>query len=449
MNRRNFLGSASAISLAGIATTLSSINTATAADYKALVIIFLSGGYDGNNILVPIDSAYNDYSNARAALAHSKDSLVSLSGNHIGHKFGLSPATRPLASLFEQKRLAVVSNVGALIEPTSMSQFRSNSVRLPPFLGSHTEQEQWIQGWMGEEDTSGWGGRTMDAMRPAMKSFQPLIAMARDYTAVVGNRTALSLANSDGGSRWGMADLSDSNNLVRQRIEWASKLQSNNVYKSEFARSLKDAYTDTVNFAQGQKFGTTPSGDFPSSQIGRDLRYLAKHLSYSKQVGASRQIYLVQDGGYDTHTDQLSTSISSPGLEMRLSEVSNSIFAFDKSIQAYGMNNDVLTVVMSEFGRNLDPAAGLGTDHAWGNHWFSLGGPVKGGVIYGDAFPELKVGGVDDASFWQPYRGQWIPQYSSDQFIADLIKWLGLSQSEVVSVLPNLVNFPKQNIGFV
>lgn len=449
INRRNFLSSTGLLPLAGLAGVMGSIKSAQAADYKALVIVFLSGGYDGNNILVPTDSAYSDYYNARSALAHPKDSLITLPGNHIGHKFGLSPASRPLAGLFEQKRLAVVSNVGALLQPTTMSQFRAEAAKLPPFLGSHTEQEQWIQGWMGEEDTTGWAGRTMDSMSPLMKNFQPLVAMARDYTAVVGHRTALSLANSNGGSRWGIADLSDPNNIARQRLEWASKLQSSNVYKSEFSRSLRDAYTDTVNFSNGEKNGTAPSGDFPTVQVGRDLRYLARHLSYSKQVGARRQIYLVQDGGYDTHADQLSTSEGQPGLELLFGNVSNSISAFDKSIQAYGMNNDVVTVIMSEFGRTLDPASGLGSDHAWGNHWFALGGPVLGGIVYGNTFPDLKVGGVDDASFWKPYRGQWIPQFSSDQFISDLVNWLGLTPSEAVSVMPNLTNFPKKTIGFI
>ena len=140
INRRNFLSSTGLLPLAGLAGVMGSIKSAQAADYKALVIVFLSGGYDGNNILVPTDSAYNDYFTARSSLAHAKDSLVSLSGNHIGHKFGLSPASRPLASLFEQRRLAVVSNVGALVQPTTMSQFRAEAAKLPPFLGSHTEQ---------------------------------------------------------------------------------------------------------------------------------------------------------------------------------------------------------------------------------------------------------------------------------------------------------------------
>jgi uncharacterized protein (DUF1501 family) len=195
INRRNFLAHTGAVSLAGIAATLVSIREVQAAESKALVVVFLSGGFDGNNVLVPLDGAYNDYAKARPSLALPKDSLVRLSGSHIGHQFGLSPANRALADLFEQKRLGVIANAGALIQPTTMEQFKNNAVKLPPFLGSHAEQEQWIQGWMGDENTTGWGGRAMDMMPPQMKSLQPLVAMARDYTAVVGNSTNLSLAN--------------------------------------------------------------------------------------------------------------------------------------------------------------------------------------------------------------------------------------------------------------
>jgi len=152
INRRELLKHAGAVSLAGIGSSFISLKDVEAADYKALVVVFLSGGHDGNNVLVPLDSAYSDYAKARPALALPKDSLVRLSGSHIGHTFGLSPANRALVTLFEQKRLAVVANVGALIQPTTLEQVRNYTAKLPPFMGSHTEQEQWIQGWMGAED---------------------------------------------------------------------------------------------------------------------------------------------------------------------------------------------------------------------------------------------------------------------------------------------------------
>lgn len=449
IDRRAFLKHAGAVSLAGLGASLSRVTDVQAADYKALVVVFLSGGHDGNNLLIPTDAAYSDYAKARPALALPKDSLVPLSGSHLGHRFGLSPASRSLAQLFEQKRLAIVANAGALIQPTTMDQIRNNTAKLPPFMGSHAEQEQWIQGWQGDEDLSGWGGRALDAMPSALKSKQPLIALSRDYTAVLGNETPLSLANSNGTANWGRVNLQDTSDLTQKRLEWISRLQSANALESEFSRSVRVSYLDSVEFAKGQQSGQAPTGMFPDMQVGRDLRFAARHIPYSKLTGSRRQVYLVQDGGYDTHTGQLSTDTGNPGLEPRFHDVATSLTAFDDSMRSLGMQDEVVTIVLSEFGRTLDPAAGAGSDHAWGNHWFVMGGPVKGGIIYGDSFPSLQTGGPDDASLWNPKRGQWLPQFSSDQFIADTLLWMGLSPSQVLAVLPNLANFKRQKIGYI
>ena len=449
INRRHFLGHAGLATLAGIGATLGHVNQVQAADFKAVVVLFLSGGHDGNNVLIPNDGAYGDYSKARPSLALPRDSLVSLSRGGLGHKFSLSPASRPLAELFERERLAIVANAGALIEPTTMDQIRNNTARLPPFMGSHTEQEQWIQGWMGDEDLSGWGGRTMDLLPDEWKQRQPLVAMARDYTAVISNHTSLSLADSNSGAFWGRVNLEQADDAARQRLEWASRLQSGNVYEREFTRSVRTAYLDSMEFLKGQRFGAAPAGDYPDAQIGRDLRYVARDLAYSKQMGARRQFYLVQDGGYDTHTGQLSTTDQQPGLEVLIDRVARSLKAFDQSMTGYGMANDVVTVVMSEFGRTLDPASGVGSDHAWGNHWFAMGGAVKGGQIYGKTFPRLQVGGPDDASNWDPRRGQWLPQFSSDQFMADVMQWMGLTPAQALVAMPNLANFPQRTIGYL
>jgi uncharacterized protein (DUF1501 family) len=382
----------------------------------------------------------------------SKDSLLRLSGSHIGHSFALTPSVRPLFGLFARKRVAVIANVGALIQPTTIDQVRNRSVKLPPFLGSHSDQEQWIQGWMGDEDRSGWGGRTMDLMPVSMRSRQPLISVANNYTALLSNSTPLSLADSNGNSNWGMAKIGDPSNSATQRLEWASRLQSTNPYEAEFARSMRAAYLDSQEFVQGRSKGPVPTGDFPTAsftQLPRDLSFVAKHIGYSKAAGAQRQIYLVQDGGYDTHTGQLDTGDANPGLDRRLQVVAQSLEAFDKSVVDMGLDSQVLTLVISEFGRTLDPAAGGGSDHAWGNHWFAMGGVVKGGTVYGNAFPTLQTGGPDDASLYNPKRGQWIPQFSSDQFVADAMRWMGLSAEQVVAAMPNLANFKTRTIGYI
>jgi uncharacterized protein (DUF1501 family) len=351
---------------------------------------------------------------------------------------------RAMATLFEQKRMAVVSNVGALVEPTTVSQVLNRTAKLPPFMGSHAEQQQWVQGWMGDADQTGWGGRMVDLLPQSLTARQPLVAMGGNYTSVLPNNAPLSFANSNSNANWGRVNLLNSTDLAANRVEWASRLQSGNAYEAEFVRSMKTAYADSIDFALGQKNGPAPAGVFPEKQIGRDLKFLAKHIPYSKQAGSMRQVFLVEDGGYDTHTEQLSSTV---GLDARLKDVADSISAFDTSLQALGMGSEVLTVVISEFGRTLDPAAGIGSDHAWGNHWFAVGGAVKGGVVYGQNFPSLVNGGVDDSS--DSKRGYWVPQFSSDQFIADIGMWMGLSAAQVTAAMPNLANFKAPTVGYL
>jgi uncharacterized protein (DUF1501 family) len=447
ISRRQFLTHAGAVSLAGVAASLSPIRSVKAADYKALVIVFLSGGHDGNNILIPTDAAYSDYSRARTDLALVKDSLVPLSGSHIGHKFALAPSARAFADLFEQRRLAVIANVGALVQPITVAQVLNRTATLPPFLGSHQEQSQWIQGWMGDEDQSGWGGRLVDLMPAEWTARQPLVSMGNDNTAVLPNEAALAFTNSRSSDNWGRFNLLSTSQLSSNRLEWATRMQSGNAYEQEFARSLRSAYTDSIDFALGQQYGPTPSGTFPDVNIGRDLRYLAKHIPYSVQQGARRQIFLVQDGGYDTHADQLSSTL---GLDFRVKDVADSVSAFDMSMRSAGLDGQVLTVVISEFGRTLDPAGSgtrIGTDHAWGNHWFAIGGAVRGGLVHGQTFPNLVKGGPDDVSFDQ--RGYWLPQYSSDQFVADIALWMGMTVSQAVQAMPNLANFSTKTVGYL
>jgi len=325
-----------------------------------------------------------------------------------------------------------------------VSQVLNRTAKLPPFMGSHAEQQQWVQGWMGDADQTGWGGRMIDLLPQSLTSRQPLVAMGGNYTSVLPNTASLSFANSNSNANWGRVNLLNAADSAANRVEWASRLQSGNAYEAEFVRSMKTAYSDSIDFALGQKNGPTPSGVFPDKQIGRDLKFLAKHIPYSKQAGSLRQVFLVEDGGYDTHTDQLSSTV---GLDARLKDVADSIAGFDTSMQALGMGSEVLTIIISEFGRTLDPAAGVGSDHAWGSHWFAVGGAVKGGVVFGQSFPSLVNGGVDDSS--DSKRGYWVPQFSSDQFIADIGMWMGLNTAQVIAAMPNLANFKVPAVGYL
>lgn len=450
ITRRRFLGHAGAVSLAGLAAALGPSRQVQAADYKALLVVFLQGGYDGNNLLVPLDGAYSEYSKARPGLALPTSRLAALPGTYMDHRLGIPMAAQALLPAFEQKRLAFIANAGPLIEPTTVSAVLNDTAKLPPFLGSHAEQVQYVQGWLGDADPSGWGGRAMDVIDPALKPRQPLVAMANDYTLVMANQTEPSLFASGQTANWGMANLEDRNQPHTQRVEWLSRLQSSNAYEAEYARSLRAAFTDTVDFARGQRVGPEPAGQFANTRIGTDLRYLARHIPYSKAEGARRQVYLVDYGSFDTHALQLSTSANQPGMDLQMMEVAEALMAFDTSMRALGMDGEVTVLVLSEFGRTLDPAgrgAAIGSDHAWGNHWWVMGGAVKGGTVYGQRFPRLVNGGPDDSS--QSRRGYWVPQFSTDQVVADALLWMGLTGEQVLHTLPNLANFPTRAVGYL
>lgn len=446
MRRRQFLAHAVAWPLLGTLASLDGLRSVQAADYKALVVVFLSGGHDGNNMLIPVDGLYSSYEKARPSLVFPKSALSALPGRHIDHQLALSPALQPLATLFEQKRMAIVANVGALVEPLTVASVRDGKGKLPPFLGSHSDQQQWTQGWLGDEDQTGWGGRAMDRIPPEFKTFHPLVATSSDCTAVLGQTTPLAVATNSN-SNWGFVNILAADDRARA-LDWMSRLQSANTFEAEFSRTLRTRQLDAVEFALSQDKPAPASALFPDTYLGRMMRFTLNHMRYSRNKGARRQIYLVQDGGYDTHTGQDSTG-DPPGLEKLFSGVATNLLAMDKATKDSGLDGQVLTVVISEFGRTLDLAAGQGSDHAWGNHWLALGAGVRGGQVYGSAFPSMVVGGADDVSPAFRPRGEWLPQFSTDQFMADALLWLGLPASELVTAMPHLQNFSKRGIGFI
>lgn len=446
MDRRRFLTHAAAWPMLGALTSIDWVRQVQAADYKALVVLFLGGGHDGNNMLIPVDALHSSYAKARPSMAFAKTALKALPGRHIDHQLALSPALQPLSALFEQQRMAIVANAGALVEPVTVAAVRDGKAKVPPFLGSHSDQQQWVQGWMGDEDQTGWGGRAMDRMPAELKSFQPLVTTSSDYTAVLGQLTPLALATNFS-SNWGFVNLLASDERT-QVLDWMTRLQSTNAFEAEFVRTMRTRQLDSIEFARSQEKPVPASAMFPNTMVGRNMRFVLNHMLYSRSKGARRQIYLVNDGGYDTHTGQDATG-DPPGLETLFSGVAANLLALDQATRETGLDGQVLTIVISEFGRTLDLAAGQGTDHAWANHWLAMGAGVRGGQVFGTQFPSMVVGGPDDVSPSYRPRGEWLPQFSTDQFMADALLWLGLPPSELTGAMPNLQNFTKRTVGFI
>jgi uncharacterized protein (DUF1501 family) len=450
MDRRTFvnrllvaggLGGASAL------TFNSPAATSTLSGYKALISIHLNGGCDGNDVIVPTDSAFADYQKSRPNVSLKKDALAPLSGSYLGHTLGLNPALKSLIPLFNAGKLATIINTGPLVKPTTVQEVLAGTAKLPPFLYSHPEQTATVNGWMGDQDPSGWGGRALEAMDPLGNFKSPLLSVnSNQSTLVLGQRSKIISASSYPSTYIGRANLLDPKNQWTQIMDSLSRFQSPNQVSAEYARTFKGIFADAQDLALAAQKVPEPSG-FGASSISRQLAMVSRLVSYYKTSGATRQIYSLQWGSFDTHTNQRGVSATPLGQDTQLADLADALVSFQAALDQIGMSNDVALLVTSEFGRTLDEASGFGSDHAWGNHWFVMGNAIKGGQMYGAKFPSLVLGGVDDAH--PQKRGYWVPQISSDQVAADFLTWMGLPATALNSVLPNLSNFSNKTVGFM
>ena len=451
MDRRLFLrlgAAAPTLGLLGAAAPALSLlgGSAHAAtdDYRAVVCVFLNGGNDGLNSLVPTDGAYGDYSAARPALALPKDSLTALSGSTAGHSFGMNPALSPLAPLYNQGRLAWLLNAGPLVQPATARQVLDRSVAVPSFLLSHSDQVMWQQGWLGDNDGSGWAGRALELLPSTLRNPVSAVTMNTDRTLVLGRNTPVSFLSPWDSRYWGSADLAQPQAAATQSLNRMAQWQFANQYEAEYARTLGRSVQESTLFTQAALSAAAPKANFDDNDLGRALRKLAMLLPVFKKQGYKRQVFLVQWGGLDTHSNQRGSAATSQ--DAQLSVVARALAAFDQANQASGLDQGVATLMMSDFGRTLRQASGGGSDHAWGNHWFVMGGPVAGAQAYG-TMPTLTLGGPDDGD--ANGDGRFVPTTSTDQVGATLMQWLGLPASQLTTVFPNLANFSTRTLNFL
>lgn len=442
-SRRHFLKLASA---APVVSLLGSTSIAASAGepYRALIVLFLNGGNDGLNSLVPTDGAYNDYAGARPELAVAKTVLTPLAGSSGGHTYGMHPALAPLAPLYERGRMAWISNVGPLVQPATARQVKERSVAVPSFLLSHSDQVMWQQGWLGDSDASGWAGRALELLPSGLRNEVSAVTMNTDRTLVLGRSSPVSFLSAWDSRYWGAADLARPADPATQSLNRMAHWQFANHYEAEYARTFGRSVLESGIFTQAELTAKAPAGDYGSSELDRSLRKLATMLPVFKQRGFKRQVFLVQWGSFDTHAAQRGTAATSQ--DAQLAVLAKALAAFDTSIVAAGLDQNVVTLTMSDFGRTLRQASGGGSDHAWGNHWFAMGGPVAGGKVLG-TLPTLTLGGPDDSD--PNGGGRFVPSTATDQVAATLVSWLGLPPEQLHAVLPNLANFGQKTIDLL
>jgi len=419
-----------------------------AADYRALVCVFQLGGNDGENTVIRVDaSGYQNYAAIRtpaSSLNIPQGQLLPVQPARGGPPYGFHPACGPLKALFDQKKLAVVANVGMLVQPSARAGLDAGSTPRPTNLFSHNDQMLALQSADPRGFTRvGWGGRVADKLDAANPGtlFPPLTSVNGLQTFVFG-QTSVPLTVPPNP----YFTLYSSNQYQFDVLRDATLREilaqdQSNVYEI-VAQLLSEeglaAASVVFPILQNKNSVVPPFFANLTGQVAAQFRTIAQLIEGRAQTQLKRQVFFVQQGGYDTHGSQ--TSVQN-GL---LDELSRGVGAFQDALSALGMTNGVTTFTLSDFGRTFKPAANAGTDHGWGNYAFVMGGAVKGGDFYGTT-PTQALNGPDDLGD----AGRWIPTTSLEQYGATLVRWLGIAESDLPYVFPNIGAFTNTNMGFM
>ena len=469
--RRHFLRSLSAVAgsaglparslpwvgqLAGLAALAS--QTSQAADlsggYRALVCVFLQGGSDHQNWVVPIDaSGFRDYTAARGELAWSADRLqaISSSGQGAGRAFGMPQELAPLRKWYEAGQAAIVANVGPLIRPLTVAEAKAG-IGLPSKLFSHNDQASTWQSLSPEGARSGWGGRMGDILMAAnaypvfttvsasgnavflsgatVNQYQvgldgPTVPTALQTTQLFGSGTATGSINR-------LLNASNNDSIQGEYTRVLQRgLTASTVLKSSLASANVPAIPATpITLGNGLKI------TLDNDSLTRQLRMVARMIAAAQTLGIRRQVFMVSMSGFDTHANQMRDQPA------HMMQVAHALDYFLSAISSLGLANNVTTFTASDFGRTL-LSNGDGSDHGWGNHHFVAGGAVRGRNIYG-RFPVTALGTGDDMG-----SGRLLPTSSVSQMAAPLCRWMGLTAYEIGDVLPGIANFDAQALGFI
>lgn len=460
------LGTAGFASSFGAMTNLG-LNQAWAADtggYKAMVCIFLKGGMDGADTILPYDQAsYDQIANVRSSLfstynsgsatsSRNRANLLQMNldnaGDFGGRQFAMPSALSPLHDMFEVGDLAVIGNVGPLIEPTTRAQMDNNSAILPARLFSHNDQQSTWMSFGVEGVNRGWGGRFMDrvvAASPTQNRAFSAIATSSNDVFLAGEtvnqfKVGSAIVEPDIYTQRNLLGTEDGDDEARSKIRAflaKNDFQSRSIFEQDVTASTAKAVQNTEQFAAAQANATPFTTSFPNGSLGGQLESVAETIKIQQFLNVSRQMFYVSTGGYDTHNNQANN------LGGRHAELAGAISAFRDAMIEIGEWNNVVVFTASDFGRTMIDN-GNGTDHGWGGHQFVAGGAVQGKRLYG----EIPTADVDSSAYTES-RGRLIPTTSVEQYAATMGSWFGLNGSELATSLPNLSNFNTADLGFM
>lgn len=464
--------------MSALAQKTDDTQTVVPSDYRALVCIFMAGGNDGNNMIIPNHndatiSNYTTYSNARGpqGLAILQTDLLPIAVPRMGGlSYGLHPSLGPapqgttivnngIHELWAAGKMAAVTNVGTLVAPMTRTQYQNNSVTKPFQLFSHSDQVSQYQG--GRSDTesfSGWGGRISD-LRTAPDNPGGLIPMITSISGAqlfTAGQTTLPLAIANAGT--GLNNVLAPAGFNATAASQARLLAFNQLRGVDLSSDIVAAASHVTDSAMSanavfQTFQEV-TVTFPNTNIGQQLKQVARVIKKRTDLSVNRQVFFVQLGGFDTHNNQ-NTNGGQIGL---LGQLSQAMRAFYEEMVVQGISDKVTQFTMADFSRTFVPAgtgASVGTDHAWANHHLIVGGGITAADFYGintsngTPFPTLAANGPDDTDNGSGARGRWIPTTSVEQYAATLARWYGLPDANLATVFPKIANFANTNLGFM
>ncbi len=491
-NRREFLKkSGCALGMAALATQIEHFGLMTAlaqkvnvqnelnapTDYRALVCIFMQGGNDGNNTVIPNHndtnlSNYGVYSAARntQGLAIAQNALLPISVPKMNNlAYGLNPnlgamtqngtsiVNNGIHELWAQGKMAIATNVGTLVAPMTRAQYQGGTIKKPFQLFSHSDQvSQYQSGRSDAFSYTGWGGRISDRRTTSdnPSGLVPMITSINGAQLFTAGQTTLPMAIANAGTSLSSVLNPQGFNATAQsqaRLAAFNQLRAQDL-DSNYIKAASHITDQAIQANQALATFQEVTGTFPNTSIGSQLKQVARLIKKRGDLNVNRQIFYCQVGSFDTHNGQIA------GQGSLLLQFSQAVRAFYEEMVLEGVSNNVTTFTMSDFSRTFNPAgsgASAGSDHAWGNHLFVLGGAVNGGNFYGvnttngTPYPTLTMNGPDDSDSGSGARGRWIPTTSVEQYAATLASWYGLSVADMPIVFPNIGNFPTTNLGFM
>ena len=447
-NRRQFLGTMSCAAVASTTffSTLFNLQAMNAAsmpslpgssmdeDYRALVCIMLGGGNDSFNMLVPTSNEhYAEYQTTRTNQALAQNTLLGLNPISYNEKaLGLHPAMPEMHSLFDQGKLAVLCNVGTLVEPTTKASY-NNGQNLPFGLFSHADQDkQWQTSVPQTNAPTGWGGRLADMVQAANtnQDISMNISLAGKNIFQLGTEAAEYSILPTGTGSIGIRGYSGTSTFDQIRTSAVSSLM-----EQQYVDIFKQTYAGTVQASQNthELFSaavgnSTLSTVFSPNDLSDRLKMIARVIKVRNELGVARQTFFVRLDGWDHHDELLNNQNQMLGM------VSKAMSEFQTALGELNVEDCVTTFTISDFARTLT-SNGNGTDHAWGGNVLVMGSKVNGQEVYG-SYPSLALNGDLEIG-----GGVLIPQISTDEYFAELALWYGVSKSDLPLLFPNIGNF--------